>query len=177
MQIREEGEWIHFVKTTYRRAEPVALPDGSLAYRAGTGRSVPHWKRKVPATAQALPAEIAAELTEQERGQAERWLAEREAARHAKDMDEAVGRVALTMALAAEGYARRKKAGGKDADACEMTGEAARAIWGAWRLLRAELQRRGYQERDCAPSGALAEGLEEPPSRARRGKGGADAAA
>jgi hypothetical protein len=35
MQIRESGKWIELVRTAYRPAELVVLPDGGKAYRAG----------------------------------------------------------------------------------------------------------------------------------------------
>ena len=173
MQIRESGKWIELVRTAYRPAELVVLPDGGKAYLAGTGRSVPQWKARVPAATTVLPPNVAAQLLPEELRKAESWLADRAERRQDEMRDKAMREVAGTMALAAEGYKKSGEAGDGD----RLTPEMACAIWRAWQPLRAELQKRGIQERDSVASPVGPGVPEAAPSRRRRGKGAAGPAA
>lgn len=137
MQIRESGKWIELVRTAYRPAEQVTLPDGGKAYRAGTGRSVPEWRTRMPAATAGLPPEVAAQLLPEELAKAESWFARRAERQREEARRRAMEEVAEVMSLAAEGYG---PAGTK------IPPEAGRAIWRAWQPLRAALQRSGIQE-------------------------------
>lgn len=164
MQITERGKWIELVRTEYVTAEVVVLQDGTRAYKVGTGRSKRGWHGKFPAASETLPPDIAKELEPGEQQKVKAWLGHRAERRRLDERILAKTDVARIMALAAEGYADEKIPRG-----------VGREIWGAWKLLRAALQRSGIQEREDLKNEA-----EPPPSppkrtRSRGGSGpGAD---
>lgn len=144
MQITERGKWIELVRTKYVPVKLIVLKKKPRAYEIGTGRSKREWSGKFPASAESLPPEIAEQLEPEEQDKVRQWLDRRAERQRLEERGRAKAEVATTMALAAEGYGDEK-----------ISREEGRAIWAAWQLLRAVLQRSGIQEKEI-------KGQEEP---------------